>query len=103
MSRFNPATFEEAAANRAETPQKPRKPMSRGTRGLNKAGLRQNLSQSLADGKPPTALKRGNLARGRAAGAKRKGKRPEVAKYQIAAEAYVDTVLNLDKNQERRF
>lgn len=75
MSRFAPASLAEAIQNRAEKPPKPRKPISRGTKGLNRGSFARSSPQNGRNGNAPTPLKRSGIARGKAAGAKKKGKR----------------------------
>lgn len=81
MSRFAPKDFAEALQNRAEKPAKPRKPMSRGTAGLNRGSLSQNRRVRGETGDTPPALNGRGIARGKATGRLQATSDPELAKW----------------------
>lgn len=71
-------TYDEALTKARSKPSRPRKPMSRGTRGLNGGSFASKTSQAGFSGKPTNGPKRGSLGRGKATEAKGKGKQKKL-------------------------
>lgn len=62
-------TYEKALEKRQNKPPKPRKPIARGTKGLNSRHLSVKALAAGENGNPTNGLKRRGIARGRATGA----------------------------------
>lgn len=94
-------TYAEALEKRQSKPVKPRKPISRGTKGLNRGSFASSTPQNGRNGNTPTPLKRSGIARGNAAGAKKKAKRPKTS--QLKKKAWTQFSIFIRTRRADRF